>query len=254
MPKIDDRYSRESMEQRQAEQALKDASDAAKKVARRMGRTGIITTPDGSRIEWRKNSQGTSYAADLDDISSIPELGPLFKSLEDIAGEIKGEDLSPGDTEDKIEIIDILRPGTGEELGPMKMGPRGSGPGAKSLQDLFDIADAWGNGSKVSGVSLNKNKYRAAILYDENGEVEAIVADSPAHKNAVYIWRRDVSVEKVWTRVFGGDKKTAQKFGAITLRHGTNRPEVDRILDFLTMPADDALDEVTRPKNQKRKF
>lgn len=127
----------------------------------------------------------------------------------------------------------------------------------RNIAMLYDIRDRFGNGSEVVAWRQkskdqdrpdNKKRwfdYVMVMIKDEKGEVSAMVADSLEHNNAIYLWRRDVSDVQEWTDVFKNDKRHArQEAQARQIKHTGEVGE--RVMDYLTMPAEEYLDIVTR--------
>lgn len=98
------------------------------------------------------------------------------------------------------------------------------------------------SGGKANSSSSNFSEYFAALLKDEAGEVVAFVADTAQVKNAIYIWRRDVSPDSDWTAVIQKDKAAAKEHSqALAVHHKGDT--LERVLSYLTAPKEDFEEE-----------
>ena len=114
---------------------------------------------------------------------------------------------------------------------------------------LSYLVEGWGNDSlivsdkKADDDTENFDGYLAALLKDENGEVVAFVADAFQIKNAIYIWRKDVSDVSDWTTVIEKDKKAAKEESQALAVYHTGDTTLDRVLSYLTATPEKFEDE-----------
>lgn len=153
----------------------------------------------------------------------------------------------------------ILPPGTMEELakGPVKGASTGKYEGAQfvdpeRMQWLAELALSWSPDAYIAVSNLKATgdyEYRAAILPQViNGmNVEHAVAENPASKNAIYVFRAergiddDGSVWLTWEDALKDNRTAAKMLGARKIVH--NQYVKENVTEYLTRKVEN-LDKV----------
>lgn len=184
-------------------------------------------------------------------IGDIPEAANALNQLrqqllsESVVADLPTPEPEVEDNEDAVQIFPLKDPRAPFEPSDEPSEPRLTSEQQRDIGVLFDLCDEWGNGSQMANVVFSRNSYVAALLKDDEGEVEAVVADTLQENNRMFVWQSRASDTSDWKEVFSGSKNQAHNQEAIRMNHTETLH--DRLKDVLTMTDDDLLDRVTKP-------
>jgi hypothetical protein len=130
----------------------------------------------------------------------------------------------------------------------------------RDLKFLEELKHGWGNESVIVGCRLastsanGEYSYLAVLLKNNEGQVDAVVADTLGKNNAIYVWQRpeDDSRPSNWIEVFSGDKSLAKQNGALKVNHSGSLEGInERVTNLLTMPLEQYEDEYKQRQSIK---